>query len=294
VGIVTTPSALLRAGRPRQWTKNLLVFTAPGAAGTLDEGAVVGSVVVTFLAMCLASTGTYFVNDLVDLDADRRHPTKRHRPLASGAVSLRAGRIAAAVTLSTGVALGFGVTPLTGVAVSVYVLLTLSYSVVWKRIAVVDLVAVASGFVLRAVAGAWAADVEISTWFLLFVTFGSLLVVTGKREAELIELGDEGGTVRATLDHYTRPFLRMVLSIAATAALVVYCLWAFEASDGASSDLPWYELSIVPMLTAVLRYLLVLEQGRGAAPEEVFLSDRTLQIVGAIWVLVFAAGVYAS
>lgn len=249
---------------------------------------------VTFVAMCLASSGTYFVNDLVDLEADRRHPTKRFRPLASGAVSVPVARVAAVVALAAGVGLGFTVTPRAGLAVAVYVVLTLSYSLVWKRVAVVDLVAVASGFVLRAVAGAWAADVEISTWFLLFVTFGSLLVVTGKREAELIELGDDGGAVRATLDHYTRPFLRMVLSISATAALVVYCLWAFEASDGAVSEWPWYELSIVPMLTAVLRYLLVLEQGRGAAPEEVFLSDRTLQVVGAIWVLVFAIGVYAA
>jgi decaprenyl-phosphate phosphoribosyltransferase len=165
---------------------------------------------------------------------------------------------------------------------------------VWKRVAVVDLVAVASGFVLRAVAGAWAADVDMSTWFLLFVTFGSLLVVTGKREAELMELGDRGGAVRATLDHYTQPFLRMILSITATSALVVYCLWAFEASASATSGWPWFELSIVPMLIAIFRYLLVLEQGRGAAPEEVFLSDRTLQIVGAIWVLVFAVGVYTT
>lgn len=291
---MTDPRALLRAGRPRQWTKNLLVFTAPGAAGSLDDGGVLVSVLVTFLAMCLASSGTYFVNDLVDLEADRRHPTKRLRPLASGAVSVPVARVAAVVALAAGVGLGFTVTPRAGLAVAVYVALTLSYSLVWKRVAVVDLVAVASGFVLRAVAGAWAADVEISTWFLLFVTFGSLLVVTGKREAELIELGDDGGAVRATLDHYTQPFLRMVLSISATAALVVYCLWAFEASDGAVSEWPWYELSIVPMLTAVLRYLLVLEQGRGAAPEEVFLSDRTLQVVGAIWVLVFAIGVYAA
>lgn len=290
---MTTPAALLRAARPRQWTKNLLVFTAPGAAGSLGDGSVVVAVVLAFVAMCLASGGTYFVNDLVDLDSDRRHPVKRHRPLASGAVSLTAARLAALVCLAAGIGLGFAVTVATGITIAVYVMLTLSYSAIWKRIAVVDLVAVASGFVLRAVAGAGAADVEISTWFILFVTFGSLLVVTGKREAELAELGEDGASVRATLDQYTPAFLRMVLAISATAALVVYCMWAFEAREFATSDWPLYELSIVPMLVAVLRYLLVLEQGRGAAPEEVFLSDRTLQIVGAVWVIVFAAGVYA-
>jgi len=290
---MTTPGALLRAARPRQWTKNLLVFTAPGAAGSLGDGGIVVSVVLTFVAMCLASGGTYFVNDLVDLDSDRRHPVKRQRPLASGAVTLVAARLAAVISLAAGLGLGFIVNVATGLTITLYVMLTLSYSAIWKRIAVVDLVAVASGFVLRAVAGARAADVEISTWFILFVTFGSLLVVTGKREAELMELGDDGASVRATLDQYTPAFLRMVLAISATAALVVYCMWAFEARDVAASDWPLYELSIVPMLVAVLRYLLVLEQGRGAAPEEVFLSDRTLQIVGAVWVIVFAAGVYA-
>lgn len=290
---MTTPKALVRAARPRQWTKNLLVFTAPGAAGSLGDGDVLVSVLLTFIAMCLASGGTYFVNDLVDLDSDRRHPVKRHRPLASGAVSLVAARIAAVISLAAGIRLGFSVNTATGFTVTVYVMLTLSYSALWKRIAVVDLVAVASGFVLRAVAGGQAADVEISTWFILFVTFGSLLVVTGKREAELKELGEDGASVRATLDQYTPAFLRMVLSISATAALVVYCMWAFEARDVTTSDWPLYELSIVPMLIAVLRYLLVLDQGRGAAPEEVFLSDRTLQIVGAFWVIVFAAGVYA-
>jgi len=292
--VVNSPSALLRAGRPRQWTKNLLVLTAPGAAGSLDEAAALGPVLLTLVAMCLASSSTYFVNDLVDLEADRRHPVKCQRPLASGAVSVTAGRLAAGVAGVAGVALAFAVNTLTGVTVVSYMALTLSYSAMWKHIAVVDLVAVASGFVLRAVAGAQAAEVEISTWFLLFVTFGSLLVVTGKREAELADLGDDGGSVRVTLEQYTKPFLRMVLAIAATAALVVYCMWAFEASDVSASSWPWFELSIVPMLVAMLRYLLVLEQGRGAAPEEVFLSDRTLQVVGAVWAVVFALGVYAS
>jgi decaprenyl-phosphate phosphoribosyltransferase len=290
---VTSPGSVLRSARPRQWSKNLLVFTAPAAAGALGDAEVALTLGLVFIALCLASSGTYFVNDLVDVEADRRHPTKRHRPLASGAVSVPAARLSAVVALVAGIAVGFSVNTRTGVAVTAYVGLTLSYSMVWKRVAVVDLVAVASGFVLRAVAGAWAVDVEISMWFLLFVTFGSLLVVTGKREAELIELGEHGGAVRATLEQYTRPFLRMVLSMTATAALVVYCMWAFEARGSADANWPWFELSIVPMLTAVLRYLLVLEQGRGAAPEEVFLSDRTLQVVGAMWVIVFGLGVYS-
>lgn len=291
---MTRLGALVLATRPRQWIKNLLVFTAPGAAGALDQGPVAVRVLLTFVAMCLASGSTYLVNDLVDLEADRRHPVKRHRPLASGAVPVPLGRLAAVVTGVGGLALAFAVGTTTGLTVLAYMTLTLSYSAVWKHIAVVDLVAVASGFVLRAVAGAEAADVAISTWFLLFVTFGSLLVVTGKREAELNDLGRDGAQVRATLEQYTQPFLRMVLAITATAALVVYCIWAFEASDVSAAAWPWFELSIVPMLIAMLRYLLVLEQGRGAAPEEVFLSDRTLQAVGVVWAVVFGIGVYAS
>jgi decaprenyl-phosphate phosphoribosyltransferase len=173
-----------------------------------------------------------------------------------------------------------------------YMVITLSYSVIWKHIAVLDLMAIASGFVLRAAGGAAAADVEMSTWFVLVTTFGSLFIVAGKRYAEARELGDDAHAVRATLGEYSEGFLRFILAVTCGGALVSYCVWAFETKELAGSDLPYYELSIVPILAAFFRYALVLDQGLGAAPEEVFARDRVLQALVVVWAVVFAIAVY--
>ena len=285
--------ALIRTARPKQWLKNVLVFAAPGAAGVLDQADVLGATVLVFVAFCLGASGTYFWNDVLDVEADRAHPSKSRRPIAAGELSIGVAKL-------VGVALpllALGITALTGswkavALVAVYMVITLSYSAIWKHVAVLDLVAIASGFVLRAAAGAAAADVPMSSWFVLVTTFGSLFIVTGKRYAEARELGDDAHAVRSTLGDYSEGYLRFVLAVSCGGALVSYCMWAFEARDFAGSDLPYYELSIVPMLTAFLRYALVLDQGHGAAPEEVFGRDRVLQLLGVAWVIVFGVAVY--
>lgn len=288
-------AGLLREARPRQWAKNVLVFAAPGAAGVLDDGETLLVALVAFVAFCLVSSGTYFWNDVLDVEADRLHPTKRHRPIASGAVPVGVGQVVGSLLLVAGVALGFATGRWQTAAILVaYVVLTLSYSSYLKHVAVVDLVAVAAGFVLRAMAGAAATDVPMSSWFVLCTTFGSLFIVTGKRYAELRELGEEAASTRATLEAYSLTYLRTVLSIAVGATIVAYCMWAFETAEVAGSDLPLYELSIVPMLAALLRYLLILEQGHGGAPEEVFVADRQLQAFGVIWAVLFGLGVYVG
>jgi decaprenyl-phosphate phosphoribosyltransferase len=283
--------ALFRQARPKQWVKNLLVFAAPGAAGVLDNGSSLWRSVVTFVAFCLASSGTYFWNDLLDADNDRNHPTKQHRPIASGAIPVGTGRITGSILLLTGIGLAATTRWQTALVVAGYVVLTSLYSALLKHIAVVDLVAVAAGFVLRAVAGAVATDVQMSKWFSLTTSFASLFIVAGKRYAELRDLGDDSRT-RATLNDYSLGFLRIVLSVSCGAALVTYCIWAFDTREVAGSTWPFYELSIIPMGTALLRYTLILEQGHGAAPEEIFAHDRVLQVVGLIWLVVFGMGVY--
>jgi decaprenyl-phosphate phosphoribosyltransferase len=287
--------ALVRQARPRQWVKNVLVFAAPGAAGVLDDASALWPTLIAFVAFCLVSSGTYYWNDLLDIDADRLHPTKRHRPLASGAIPLGVARIVGTSLIVGGTLLGFATGHWETVAVlAVYAVLTLSYSVHLKHLAVVDLIAIASGFVLRAMAGAAAADVPMSSWFVLCTTFGSLFIVTGKRYAELRELGEEAAATRATLEAYSLTYLRSVLSVSLGATIVAYCIWAFETAERSGSDFPFYELSIVPMLTALLRYQLILEQGHGGAPEEVFAADRSLQAFGVIWLITFALGVYVG
>jgi len=285
--------ALVREARPRQWAKNVLVFAAPGAAGVLDNGSSLLRTLAVFVAFCLASSGTYYWNDIHDVAADRQHPTKRFRPIASGTIAMRTARTVGIILLAAGIAGAFALGWRVGLVVVGYVVLTTLYSAVLKHVAVVDLVAVAGGFVLRAVAGAVVTGVPMSTWFVLCTSFGSLFIVTGKRFAELRELGDGAGT-RASLEDYSLGFLQTVLSVSVGATLVTYCIWAFEVREVAGTSWPFYELSIIPMLTALLRYTLVLEQGHGAAPEEIFAADRWLQVLGAMWIVVFGLGVYVG
>lgn len=286
--------AHLREARPKQWAKNVLVFAAPGAAGVLNEWSALWQTLVAFVALCMAASGTYYWNDVLDVEADRAHPRKRLRPVASGAVSMLSARIVGTILLVGGVTLAFVPDWRSGVAVVVYVVLTVSYSARLKHEAVLDLMAVAAGFVIRAIAGAEASGVEMSTWFLLCASFGALFIVTGKRYAELRDAGDTVGVTRVALSEYSLGFLRIVLSVSLAATLVAYCTWAFATKEISGSTWPFYELSIIPMLGALLRYLLVLEQGQGAAPEDVFAADRMLQGMGVAWVIVFGLGVYVG
>ena len=286
-------AALVRQARPKQWVKNLLVFAAPGAAGVLNEWWSLWRALVIFVAFCLASSGTYFWNDLLDADSDRNHPTKQHRPIASGAIPTGIGRAVGTVLLVAGIGLAATTRWQAALVVAGYVVLTSLYSAVLKHVAVVDLIAVAAGFVLRAVAGAVATDVQMSKWFSLTTSFASLFIVAGKRYAELRDLGEDAQT-RSTLDDYSLGFLRIVLSVSCGAAMVTYCIWAFDTREASGSTWPFYELSIIPMATALLRYTLILEQGHGAAPEEIFAHDRVLQILGLIWIAVFGFGLYLA
>jgi decaprenyl-phosphate phosphoribosyltransferase len=285
---------LLEEARPKQWLKNVLVFAAPGAAGVLDQGRELGLTLIAFVAFCFAASGIYFWNDLLDVEADRLHPTKRFRPIASGALPVNIARIAGVVLPL----IALGLAALTGrwqtvAVVGLYIVITLAYTFWLKHVAVIDIITIAAGFVLRAAAGAVAVDVPMSRWFVLCITFGSLFIVVGKRYAELNEVGDAAGT-RATLEVYNIGYLRILLSVSLGGALISYCVWAFETSEISTSDWPWYELTIVPMMIALFRYLLVLESGDGAAPEEVFASDRVLQLTGLCWLVIYGAAVYAS
>jgi decaprenyl-phosphate phosphoribosyltransferase len=286
--------ACLKEARPSQWTKNVLVFSAPAALGVLNEWSSLGKTLVVFLAFCLVASGTYYWNDIMDVEQDRLHPKKRNRPIASGAVPLPAARVVGSVLLLTGPALAYAVRPAAGGIIALYAFLTIGYSTWWKHIPVLDLALVASGFVLRAMVGAAATQTPMSTWFVLCITFGSFFIVTGKRFAELLELGDKATLTRASLKAYSLTYLRQLLVVSCTATVVTYCIWAFENAAIAQESITFNGLSIVPMVLALLRYLLVLENGGGGAPEDVFFNDRWIQAYGAVWVVVYGLAVYAS
>jgi decaprenyl-phosphate phosphoribosyltransferase len=231
---------------------------------------------------------------LLDVEADRRHPKKSKRPIAAGELSVRAAKVAGVVLPVISLVLAsFTGRWQTVAVIGTYLVITISYTLWLKHIAVVDLVTIAAGFVLRAAAGAVAVDVPMSRWFVLCITFGSLFIVIGKRYGELNELGDAAGT-RSTLEVYSVGYLRILLAVSLAGVLISYCVWAFETSEVAGSDWPLYELSIVPMMMALFRYLLVLEEGEGAAPEEVFSSDRVLQFLGFCWVVIYGLAVYTT
>ncbi len=282
---------LITAMRPRQWAKNLLVIAAPAGAEVLTEGRTWWRLALAFTAFCAASSAIYVMNDLADVEADRRHPTKRTRPIAAGAVPVGTARALAAGLAVLAFALAIATTEWDFVAVlGVYVVTTLLYSAWLKHVAIVDLVIVASGFLLRAIGGAVVVDVVISSWFLIVTSFGSLFVVTGKRLAELEELGEDAVYVRPTLDHYSVPFLRFVMGVACTGTAVAYCIFSFDKAEVAGSGAVWFQLSAIPVVAALLRYALAVEAGEGAAPEDVFLRDRPLQVLGLIWVVLFGVG----
>lgn len=284
---------LIRAARPKQWIKNLLVFAAPGALGILDRNDVLTRTTTVFVGYCLTASGLYFWNDLRDREADGAHPRKRHRPIASGAIKPPVAVVAASVLTIGGLALAASASPDAAVVMAIYSLATLGYSVGLKRVPLLELLIVASGFVLRAVAGAVATDTEMSQWFLLCIMFGSLFVVAGKRYSETIEFGEGAASVRSTNEAYGRTFLQLLLVVACTVTLVAYVLWAFEGARDSALDLPLYELSIAPMLLAVLRYLQLLESGRGGSPEDIFIGDRSIEIYSLAWLAVYAAAVYS-
>lgn len=291
-----TLAGLIRTARVKQWSKNVLVFAAPGAAGVLTQPDAMMRTLGAFAAFCAVSAGTYFINDSVDAEADRAHPGKRHRPVAAGTVSRSLALTVGFVLMATGLGAGAALAWRLGVVIAIYVAAQLAYSLYLKHQPVLDLVSVAGGFVLRAIAGAVSVPVPVSEWFLIVASFGSLLMVTGKRVAEQAELGHDGGAHRPTLDAYTATFLRTVLAISAGGAIVGYCLWAFSLQTALAHhhDPIWYQLSIVPMMIGLLRYTFLVEGGQGSKPEELVFADHPLQALGVMWAVLFTLGVYIS
>jgi decaprenyl-phosphate phosphoribosyltransferase len=250
--------------------------------------------VATLLALvsfCAAASAVYLINDTADRDFDRLHPTKRLRPIASGALPVRVALGAAALLVVVAVLVGWLAAPGLAVLVAAYVVMQVLYAVRLKHEPVLDISIVAAGFLMRAVAGGIAASLPLSQWFLLVSGFGSLFIVAGKRYSELHTLGSESGT-RRSLVRYTDTYLRFVWSTAAGATVISYSLWAFEQAPGA--DIPWHTISIAPFLIGMLRYAVDVDAGTAAEPEDIVYRDRVLQLIGLVWLVTVCLGVLTS
>jgi len=291
-----TVHALASAMRPRQWVKNGLIAVAPAAAGTLTHADVIRHTGAAFLCFCAVSSGLYILNDLRDAEADRQHPTKRHRAIAAGQLREPLARVAAVVLFLVGFAIPFSLWQPEGLflVLGLYFAISVAYTFWLKNVAVIELGAVASGFFLRAYAGAAASHIYVSTWFLVVISFGALFLVTGKRTSELQKVG--AGITRRVLSEYTPQFLNSVLTLSASVVVTGYCLWAFDTSATGLSSIHHYtvpiRLSVAPVVFAILFIMRSAQAGDGSAPDELLYHDRTVQALALVWAILLVLGVY--
>jgi len=288
---------MIKALRPKQWVKNVLVVAAPAAAGgdVIFQSRVIGDIVIAFVAFCLAASSIYLINDARDVEADRQHPTKRFRPIAAGVLPVGLAYVMSVVLIALAIGGSFLASSGPGLAivVAVYIALQLGYCFGWKHQPVIDIALVSSGFMLRAMAGGVAAGVILSQWFLLVAAFGSLFMAAGKRYAELKLSLRSGAKIRKSLESYTPTYLRFVWTLAATAVVLSYALWGFDLSQQVSGTAAvWYQISMVPFTVAILRYAADVDRGDGGAPDEIALNDRALQVLALAWVVTIAIAVY--
>jgi decaprenyl-phosphate phosphoribosyltransferase len=286
-------TAALVTLRPRQWIKNLLVIAAAGAAGSLGHDDVPVRVGLAFIAFCMLASGIYAINDVRDADEDRLHPRKRFRPVAAGELAPRTAVALGVSLVVLGLALCTAIRPLVGVIGAGYVALTLSYTLVWRHLLLLDIVAIAGGFVLRALAGGAAPPVALSRWFVLVVTAAAVFVAAGKRHGELLRTVAANALVRRrVLEGYTELRLRLILAASGAVAVIAYAGWALMLPD--VDGIPWRPLTLIPFAACILRYGVLLRAGQGESPEELLLHDRLLQVGAVVWVVLFALGVHAA
>lgn len=276
--------------RPKQWVKNVLVFSAPLASGQLFRWEVLRPTLLALVAFALVSSAVYLLNDARDVDEDRQHPRKRHRPIAAGELSIPAAMVLCAATFAAGVALGFVTTPALGAVLVTYAVIQVGYTTVLKHQPIIDLAIVAFGFLLRAMAGGVASDIPLSQWFLLVASFGSLFMVAGKRYSEIVQLGAAAGT-RASLASYTPAYLRFVWIFSAVLVVAFYSLWAFDQRHLSVWGVPWTWVSIAPFTLAILSYAREVDAGQAGEPESA-VHDKVLLTLGALWLVTTGLAVF--
>ncbi|MCV7191793.1 decaprenyl-phosphate phosphoribosyltransferase [Mycolicibacterium brumae] len=289
-------TGVIKAMRPRQWVKNLLVLAAPLAAWggdqQFDHREVLVKVGLAFIVFSLAASSIYLVNDAMDVEADRAHPTKRYRPIAAGVVRPALAYAVAAVLAVAALAISyFVVNPNLALVIAVYLGMQLAYCFGLKHQAVLDICIVSSAYLIRAIAGGAAADIRLSKWFLLVMAFGSLFMAAGKRYAELQLAERTGAKIRKSLENYTSSYLRFVWTLSATSVVLCYGLWAFERDGDTGS---WFAVSMIPFTIAILRYAVDVDGGEAGEPEDIALGDRVLQILALAWIGSVVAAIFWS
>jgi 4-hydroxybenzoate polyprenyltransferase len=284
--------ALVAALRPRQWPKNGLVFVALAFTLNLQDVNLLLKSVATFVCFCVLSSAGYLLNDVVDIEADRAHPTKRLRPIAAGQVPVSVALGLGVALVIVGLAGTFMISFPLGLLALTYVLLTAVYSTTLKHIVLLDIFGIAAGFVLRAAAGAVAIDVPISPWLYIATLLGALLIALGKRRTELETLGVEVAVGhRPNLQSYTIDFIDQLIIVISSAALMTYALYTFSAENLPKNHSMMLTIPVV--MYGLFRYLFLVREGDvGGAPEELLFRDRPLLASVAVWAVLAVTTLY--
>jgi decaprenyl-phosphate phosphoribosyltransferase len=285
-------AAVLRTARPRQWPKNLLVFAAPLAGASLGRHDGLLYALAAAVAFGFASAAVYFVNDVVDAERDRLHPRKRYRPVASGALPKRHAVVLGAVFATIGLAVGLLIAePLLSATVAGYLALSFLYSLVLKNIPVVEVMFVASGFLLRVLGGAAATHVPPSGWFLLVCSLGAFGVAIAKRYTELTSLGAEAIRHRPVLRFYQPAQLRIAQIAVGAGMIAAYVAWAAGEHSGARI---WHLASALPLALALVRFGYLTGRRTAAAVEDLIMRDIPMLACELSWLALFVTGLYQT
>jgi 4-hydroxybenzoate polyprenyltransferase len=285
---------LLRALRPSQWTKNLIVFAALIFGQRLFTPAATMRAIGAFLAFCALSSAIYLVNDVIDREQDRRHPVKRARAIASGALSVRSALVTAVVLAVLALGWSFWVSGGLGLTALGYIALLMLYSLMLKHVVILDVLAIAVGFELRAVAGGLAVGVPVSQWLLVCTILLALFLALSKRRHELVLLAGDAAGHRPILGEYSPYLLDQMIGIVTATTVMSYILYTIDAGTAARLGTQWLELTIPLPLYGIFRYLyLVHQKGGGGTPSDLFLTDRPLLICVALWALAVVLLIYS-
>ena len=286
-------SAIVVSLRPRQWVKNLFVFAAVVFAQKLFTP-LVWRAVAAFAIFCALSGAIYLVNDVTDRAKDALHPTKRRRPVASGALGVGTALAVAALLLAASLAGAFALGLPTGLVALAYAVLLVAYSVRLKHVVIVDVLVVASGFVLRAVAGAEAVDAEISGWLVICTILLALFLALGKRRHEYLTLRGDAGAHRPILAEYSEGFLDQMIAVVTASTVMAYALYTMWPETVAKFHTRLLPVTLPFVLYGIFRYLYLLyRREMGGNPSDLLLSDRALLLNTALWMLAVLGILYA-
>ena len=302
----------LKLLRPRQWIKNFTLFAAITFDGSLFDFFILQKVILAFIVFCGLSSAIYIINDIFDIKKDRLHPFKRFRPLAKGDFSIKYALLISFFLTAISLWLSATINPAFFLFGIIYLLLQLSYSVILKHIAVIDILAIAAGYILRVYAGEFASSSHISVWLLLTTVAISLFVAVGKRKSELTLISqyseEQKASIRKTLSHYSERLLDVYASIFATSTFILYSLFTFQENPTgfklsleilmpdylpSTFQRKWLMVTIIPVVYGLMRYLQdIYEKHEGESPEKVLLSDIPLLSTVIIWIVLVITIIY--